>query len=143
MQAAVGLAQLQRVDGFIARRRENFEFLRQGFLGLQDFFILPEATPNSEPSWFGFPLALRSGAPFTRNQVVQFLESRKIATRLLFGGNLARQPAYRNAPFRVAGTLPNSDVVMNDVFWIGVYPGLTRPMLEYVVEVFHELVSTR
>jgi CDP-6-deoxy-D-xylo-4-hexulose-3-dehydrase len=143
MQAAVGLAQLQKVDGFIARRRENFEFLRQGFLGLQDFFILPEATPNSEPSWFGFPLALRSGAPFTRNQVVQFLESRKIATRLLFGGNLARQPAYRNAPFRIAGTLSNSDVVMNDVFWIGVYPGLTRPMLEYVVEVFHELVSAR
>jgi CDP-4-dehydro-6-deoxyglucose reductase, E1 len=132
------LAQMQKIDGFIQKRRENFAALHAGLADLQDFFILPEATPNSEPSWFGFPLAVRPGAPFDRNRVVQFLESRKIATRLLFGGNLVRQPAYRNAPHRVASSLDNSDFVMNNVFWVGVYPGLTQPMLAYMLEIFHE-----
>ncbi len=139
MQAAVGLAQMQKVDGFIAQRRANFAYLHAGLADLQDFLILPEATPNSEPSWFGFPIAVRPGAPFNRNQAVQFLESKKIATRLLFGGNLVRQPAYKNAPHRVAGSLENSDFVMNNVFWIGVYPGLTIPMFDYVIKTFHTL----
>jgi CDP-6-deoxy-D-xylo-4-hexulose-3-dehydrase len=139
MQAAVGVAQLQKLDGFIEARRANFAYLHAGLQDLQEYFILPQATPNSQPSWFGFPIAVRPDAPFTRNQVIQFLESHKIATRLLFGGNLVRQPAFRDAPHRVAVSLENSDFVMNHVFWIGVYPGLSKPMLDYMLETFHEL----
>ena len=139
MQAAVGLAQLQKLAGFIEQRRANFAELTRGLQDLQEFFILPEPTTGSDPSWFGFPVAVREGAPFTRNQVIQFLESKKIATRLLFGGNLVRQPAYRNVEHRVAGPLTNSDFVMNNVFWVGVFPGLTEAMLNYMIEVFHEL----
>lgn len=141
MQAAVGLAQMQKLPGFIAARRENFAYLHKNLQDLQEFFILPEATPNSDPSWFGFPLATRPGTRLTRNQIIQFLENRKIATRLLFAGNLVRQPAYRNAPHRIAASLENSDFVMNNVFWIGVYPGLSRAMLDYMIESLHE--STR
>ena len=139
MQAAVGVAQLKKLPGFIKKRRENFQYLYDGLKDLEEFFILPEATPNANPSWFGFPLAVRPEAPFTRNQVVQYLEERKIATRLLFGGNLVRQPAYLDVPHRVVGELANSDFVMNQVFWIGVYPGLSRAMLDYVLEVFHQI----
>jgi CDP-6-deoxy-D-xylo-4-hexulose-3-dehydrase len=139
MQAAVGLAQIQKLDGFIAARRANFEYLHAGLKDLQEFFVLPEPTLHSEPSWFGFPLAVRPEAPFNRNQVVQFLEGRKIATRLLFGGNLVRQPAYKNVPHRQIGSLENSDFVMNNVFWIGVYPGLSGSMLDYVIEGLHAI----
>ena len=137
MQAAVGVAQLRKLPGFIEARQRNFERLHEGLRDLQEFFVLPEATPGSEPSWFGFPLAVQTTAPFTRNQVVRELESRKIATRLLFGGNLVRQPAYQNVPHRVAAPLTNTDFIMNQVFWIGVFPGLTPPMLDYVVGVLH------
>jgi len=106
---------------------------------LEEFFILPEATPNSEPSWFGFPIAVRPGAPFNRNQAIAFLEQRKIATRLLFAGNLLRQPAYRNIKHRVVGSLENTDFIMNQVFWVGVYPGITPDMLAYMLDVFHKL----
>jgi len=140
MQAAVGVAQLQKLAGFIETRKRNFERLHEGLRDLQEFLVLPEATPGSEPSWFGFPLAVRAEAPLTRNQVIHELESRKIATRLLFGGNLVRQPAYRDAPHRIAAPLTNTDFVMNQVFWIGVFPGLTMPMLDYMVEVFHGIV---
>jgi CDP-6-deoxy-D-xylo-4-hexulose-3-dehydrase len=139
MQAAVGVAQLAKLDGFVARRRANFARLREGLHGLEDILILPEATAGAEPSWFGFPIAVRADAPVSRNQVTAHLEQRKIATRLLFGGNLVRQPAYRNAPHRVAATLTNSDFVMNQVFWIGVYPGLTDAMLDYVIETVHAI----
>ena len=101
-------------------------------------FGLPRATPGSNPSWFGFPIAVRPDAPFTRDQIVQHLESRKIATRLLFGGNLLRQPAYKNAPHRKVGDLPHSDFVMRQVFWIGVYPGLTDEMLDFMVRTVRE-----
>ncbi len=141
MQAAVGVAQLQKLPRFIEARRVNFDYLHAHLRGLQEFFLLPEATPNAQPSWFGFPVAVRPEAPFTRNQMVQFLESRKIGTRLLFGGNLVRQPAYRNAPHRAIGALPNADFVMNHVFWVGVFPGLTRPMLDFVIETFHDAQS--
>lgn len=139
MQAALGVAQLEKLPNFIAARRENFASLRAALCDLQDIFILPEATAHSDPSWFGFPLAIREGAPVKRNQVVRFLESRKIATRLLFGGNLLRQPAYRGVPHRVIGELPNTDFVMRNVFWIGVFPGITRPMIDYVAQTFHEI----
>jgi CDP-6-deoxy-D-xylo-4-hexulose-3-dehydrase len=139
MQAAVGVAQLKKLPTFIKKRQENFQYLYDGLKDLEKYFVLPEATPNSSPSWFGFPLAVRPEAPFTRNLVVQYLEKHKIATRLLFGGNLVRQPAYHdnNVPIRVVGELKNSDFVMNQVFWVGVYPGLSREMLEYILERFH------
>lgn len=141
MQAAVGVAQLKKLPAFIAARRRNFQLLYEGLRNLEEFFILPEATPGAEPSWFGFPLAVRPEAPFTRDQAVQYLEKHKIATRLLFAGNLLRQPAYCDdkVQYRVVGDLKNSDSVMNQVFWIGVYPGLSSTMLEYILECFHKM----
>lgn len=141
MQAAIGVAQLKKLPVFIETRRHNFWLLYEGLRDLEQFFILPKATPGANPSWFGFPLAVRAEAPFTRNQVVQYLEKHKVATRLLFGGNLVRQPAYRdnNVQYRVVGALKNSDFVMNQVFWIGVYPGLSSTMLEYTLEIFHQI----
>lgn len=141
MQASVGLAQLQKITKFIAARRSNFSYLYDNLQNMQDILILPQDTPNSEPSWFGFPIAVRTDAPFTRNQIVRFLNDRKIGTRLLFGGNLVRQPAYRNTTYRVASSLNNTDFVMNQVFWLGVYPGLTHSMLDYVIEALHEAKS--
>jgi CDP-6-deoxy-D-xylo-4-hexulose-3-dehydrase len=140
MQAAVGVSQLKKLQGFIDIRRANFQALRTGLKEVEEFFILPEATPDSEPSWFGFPIAVRPDAPFNRNQVIQFLEERKIATRLLFAGNLLRQPAYSGIKHRVVGTLENTDFIMNQVFWVGVYPGLSKRMIEYMIEQF---VNTR
>jgi CDP-6-deoxy-D-xylo-4-hexulose-3-dehydrase len=134
MQAAVGVAQLKKLPEFIEVRRRNFEALYIGLKDLQEFLILPEATPGSEPSWFGFPIAVRPGSPCSRNQIVGFLEKRGIATRLLFGGNLVRQPAYQSVEHRTVGNLKNSDFVMNQVFWVGIYPGLSAPMIEYIVE---------
>lgn len=141
MQAAVGVAQLRKLPAFIERRKANFQALRHGFGDLEEFFILPEATPGSDPSWFGFPIAVRPGGPLSRNGVIEYLETRKIATRLLFAGNLSRQPAYREARFRVVGNLENTDFVMNNVFWIGLYPGITAEMLDYVLETFQSMVS--
>ncbi|MGA2275286.1 MAG: lipopolysaccharide biosynthesis protein RfbH [Bryobacteraceae bacterium] len=134
MQAAVGVAQLEKLDGFVAARRRNFRALREGLAGLEEFFVLPEATTGAEPSWFGFPIAVRAGAPFSRNQATRYLEDRKIATRLLFGGNLVRQPAYRESQYRVIGSLSQTDYVMNQVFWIGLYPGIGPVALDYMVE---------
>jgi CDP-6-deoxy-D-xylo-4-hexulose-3-dehydrase len=141
MQAAVGVAQLQKLDGFIAARRRTFRALYEGLREFAEFFVLPEATPGSDPSWFGFPIGVRKDAPFSRNQVVAHLESNKIATRLLFGGNLTRQPAYQGTPYRVVGDLVNTDFVMDRVFWIGVYPGITDPMVEYILETFRTLCA--
>ena len=103
--------------------------------------MLPEATPGSSPSWFGFAIGVKEDAGFTRDQLIQELESKKIATRLLFGGNLLRQPAYEEAVYRVVGDLPNTDYVMNNVFWIGIYPGLSEAMLDYVAETIHAFLS--
>jgi len=133
MQAAVGLSQLAKLPDFIQRRRANYQHLRQALEGLQADLILPEATAGSDPSWFGLPLSLRPGCARTRNQVIQALEADRIATRLLFGGNLLRQPAYRDVPRRVVGALDQADAVMDRTFWIGVHPGLTAPMLEHMV----------
>jgi CDP-4-dehydro-6-deoxyglucose reductase, E1 len=140
MQAAIGVAQLKKLPAFIEARRRNFRYLEDGLRDLADFFILPEATPGSDPSWFGFPLAVRPGSKLTRNHVVQMLESKRIQTRLLFGGNLLRQPAYAGIEHRVISDLKNTDFVMNNVFWIGVYPGLDAARLDYVIDVFHRLV---
>jgi CDP-4-dehydro-6-deoxyglucose reductase, E1 len=141
MQAAVGVAQLEKLDGFIAARRANFARLREGLRDVEEFFILPEPTEGAEPSWFGFPIAVRPGAPFSRNQATGYLEERKIATRLLFGGNLIRQPAYRGSQYRVVGSLDNTDFVMNRVFWIGLYPGITAGMIDHTLSALHSCVS--
>jgi CDP-6-deoxy-D-xylo-4-hexulose-3-dehydrase len=141
IQAAIGLAQLDRLDGFVELRRRNWSYLKHGLQELEEFLALPEAAENSDPSWFGFALTVKSGGPKTRNQIVQELNEAKIATRLLFGGNLLRQPAFIDTPRRVVGDLTNTDIVMNDTFWIGVWPGLTLPMLDYVIETLHEILG--
>lgn len=140
MQAAIGVAQLKKLPSFIEKRKRNFQTLKSGLADLQSCFVLPEATPHSDPSWFGFPLLIRPDAPFKRTEFVNFLEEKKIATRLLFGGNLVRQPAYQEVKYRIAGPLTNSDLVMNQLLWIGVYPGLSQPMLDYMVETIHAAV---
>jgi len=140
MQAAIGVAQLAKLPAFIEARRRNFRLLWQGLSDLAEFFILPQATPGSEPSWFGFPITAVDNAPFTRNQLVQFLEGRKIGTRLLFGGNLTRQPAYQGLRYRVVGSLKNTDRVMQNTFWLGIYPGLSAAMLDFVVESIREFI---
>jgi CDP-6-deoxy-D-xylo-4-hexulose-3-dehydrase len=143
LQAAVGVAQLEKVPEFIAARRRNFAHLYEGLRDLEEHLILPRATAGAEPSWFGFPLAVRPGAPFTRDQLAQHLEGRRIGTRLLFGGNLTRQPAYQDVPKRIIGDLKNSDFVMTSVVWIGLYPGLTPAMLDFVVETVHAFCGVR
>jgi CDP-4-dehydro-6-deoxyglucose reductase, E1 len=143
LQAAVGVAQLAKLPAFIDARRRNFRELYDGLCDLAEVFILPEPTPNSNPSWFGFPLAVRPEAPITRNEVVEFLEANKVSTRLLFGGNLTRQPAYRDVAYRVIGDLAKADFVMRNVFWIGVYPGLSADAIGYVIELFHRLPRGR
>ena len=134
MQAAVGLAQLAKLPGFIAARRRNFAALEQSLRPLGEFLILPEATPGSDPSWFGFPITVRPDAPFTRTDLIRHLETARIGTRMLFGGNLLRQPAYRGVPHRVVGPLSETDRIMEATFWIGVYPGITLEMIAFVVE---------
>lgn len=141
MQAAVGLAQLKKLPRFIEARRRNWHLLHDGLKPYEGVFILPEATPCSEPSWFGFLLTVRPEAPFTRTDLVRHLEHRKIATRQLFGGNLMRQPAYLDIPHRVVGELANTDLVMQHSFWIGVYPGLTDDMIGYVIDTIHDFLK--
>ena len=134
MQAAVGYAQLDRLDDFIARRRANFARLKDGLKRCEDNFILPEATPKSDPSWFGFPITMREGAPFGRDDLIKYLNEMKIGTRLLFGGNLIHQPYMEGRNYRVHGSLDNSDKVMRDTFWLGVYPGLGEAAIDYILK---------
>jgi len=139
MQAACGVAQLDRIEDFVTARKKNFKFLKDRLQSCAEFLILPEATENSDPSWFGFPMTLRPEANTTRVDLLTYLDQYKIGTRLLFAGNLTRQPYMEGRNYRVSGTLTNTDIVMNDTFWIGVYPGLTEEMLEFVagkLEVF-------
>ena len=141
MQAAVGVAQLQKLPAFIDARKRNWRRLREGLAPFEDVLILPRPTERSDPSWFGFLITVREDAPFTRNDLVGFLEQHRIQTRLLFGGNLIRQPAYNGVEHRIVGDLRNSDLVMNNTFWIGVYPGLTDEMLDYVLATVSRFVE--
>ena len=131
MQAACALAQMDRLDGFIQARKNNFARLKQRLESWGEFLILPEATPGSDPSWFGFPITVRKGAGIERTQMIAYLEQNKIGTRLLFAGNLTRQPYMIGRNYRVSGALTSSDIVMHQTFWIGLYPGLTPDMLDY------------
>lgn len=141
MQAAVGVSQLKKLDGFIEKRRANYKYLRAKLEQFEEYLILPEATKNSNPSWFGFPITIKEEAPFSRNALVGHLEANKIATRLLFGGNLLRQPAYQNVNYRVVGEIKNADVVMNQTFWIGVYPALGEAHFDYMADVIQQLIE--
>jgi CDP-6-deoxy-D-xylo-4-hexulose-3-dehydrase len=143
LQAAVGVAQLDKLPRFVAARRANWQRLRDGLSPYGEWLRLPEPTPGSEPSWFGFSMVVRPDAPFTRDALVKWLEDNRIATRQLFGGNLLRQPAYRDVPHRVAGELKNSDLMMNQAFWIGVYPGIDNAMLDYTIETFARFFRMR
>lgn len=141
MQAAVGLAQLDKVNGFIEARKRNWQFLHDKLADLDDVFILPRATPGADPSWFGFCLTVKPEARFTRHELVQHLEASKIGTRQLFGGNMMRQPAYANVEHRIVGDLANADLVTMGSFWLGVFPGLTEEMLAYVVDTVRAFVG--
>jgi CDP-6-deoxy-D-xylo-4-hexulose-3-dehydrase len=138
MQAAIGVAQLKKLPGFVAARKHNWQLLRDGLKDFEEYVILPCATAGSEPSWFGFVLTVKDDAPFKRGELVQYLESKKIATRHIFGGNLARQPAYQEVTTRAVGELPNSDRVMNNSFVVGVYPGINDDKASYMIDSFKE-----
>ena len=138
MQAAVGLAQLGHLEAFIAARRRNFALLKTGLAELEHLFVLPEASPGTDPSWFGFLLTVREDAPFSRDDIVRHLNQQRVATRLLFGGNLTRQPYMIGREFRAHGDLANSDRVMRQSFWIGLYPGLSPEAIAYMVQTIHD-----
>jgi CDP-6-deoxy-D-xylo-4-hexulose-3-dehydrase len=134
MQAACALAQMDRLDDFVAARRRNFSYLEERLKTCEEFLILPQATPKSDPSWFGFPITLREEAPVSRVDLLTYLAQYKVGTRLLFAGNLTRQPYMLGRNFRVSGELTNTDIIMNQTFWVGVFPGLRREMLDFLVE---------
>ena len=136
MQAAVGIAQLEKLPEFIEARKRNWKTLYDGLKRYEDYFNLPKATDESDPSWFGFLLTVREDNPFSKNDIVDYLEKYKIATRSLFAGNILRQPAYQEIDHRVCGTLKNTDYIMNNSFWIGVYPGLDEDRINYILNVF-------
>jgi CDP-4-dehydro-6-deoxyglucose reductase, E1 len=137
MQAAVGLGQLTKLSKFIQTRKENFSYLKNELEKFEKYLVLPESTPKSEPSWFGFPINVKESAPFSKNDLVNFLSSKLIDTRPLFAGNITKQPYFENISYRVVGNLENTDLIMNNTFWIGVFPGLAQEMLQYVVEQFN------
>ena len=141
IQAAIGLAQLERLPNFISKRRENWQYLNDGIKSLSEFLILPEATNNSDPSWFGFCLTVKESSPKSRNKIVKELNELNIGTRLLFAGNILKQPGFMNTPRRVVGDLFNTNKIMEDSFWIGVWPGLTKPMLDFIIISLHKILG--
>ncbi|EGR2026278.1 lipopolysaccharide biosynthesis protein RfbH [Vibrio cholerae] len=138
MQAACGLAQMDRVEDLVQKRKDNYAYLRAGLASCEEFIILPEATENSDPSWFGFPITIRPDSGIERVDLLKFMDQFKIGTRLLFAGNLTRQPYFEHVNYRVVGELTNTDLIMNNTFWIGVYPGLTQEHLDFVIGKFEE-----
>lgn len=138
MQAACGLAQMDKLETFVMQRKQNFSYLKEGLGNCEEFIILPKATAHADPSWFGFPITMRSESGIERVDMLKFLTQNKIGTRLLFAGNLTRQPYFQDVTYRIHGELTNTDIIMNHTFWIGTYPGLDRPHLDYVIEKFEE-----
>ncbi len=142
MQAAIGVAQLKKLPEFIKTRKRNFSFLYEYFKKHEKYFLLPQVTKNSEPSWFGFPLLVKKNSPFGRDEIVKYLEKNKIATRMLFGSSFIKQPAYENIKYRIFGDLKNTDLVMNNLFWIGVYPGIGQIKLDFMIGKITEFIRT-
>lgn len=147
MQASIGLAQLEKLDGFSEKRRQNFKFMRESLADLSEYFVLPNATKNADPSWFGFLLTVREGAKFTRDEIVRHLEDNKIQTRMLFAGNMIRQPMFDQirgtAAYRVVGDLKETDRVTTNTFWVGVYPGMKKEALEYTVKTIRDFARSK
>ncbi len=141
MQAAIGVAQLKKLPSFIKARKRNFSLFYNFFKKYEKYFILPRAAKNSQSSWFGFPLLVKPGVSFSRNEIVNYLEENQIATRMLFGGNLIKQPVYENTKYRIFDSLKNTDLVMNNLFWIGVYPGITKEKLCYILKVLDKFLK--
>jgi CDP-6-deoxy-D-xylo-4-hexulose-3-dehydrase len=141
MQAAIGVAQLKKLPSFIKKRKENFNSLFKHLTKYEKYLILPKATENSDPSWFAFPLTVRENSPFTRNDIIQHLESNNILTRMLFAGNLIRQPAYEDVNYRVVGDLKNTDIIMRNTFVVGVYPGIDQEKMNYMLKTFDAFLS--
>ncbi len=141
MQAAIGVEQLRKLPAFIDARKKNFKLLYEGLKKFERYFILPEVEKEADPSWFGFLLTVRKDAGFTKNDIVKYLEENKIATRMLFAGNIIRHPGYKNANYKVYGDLANTDRITQDTFWIGVYPGLTENMIDYILRTFEDFFT--
>ena len=140
MQAAIGLAQLDRLPEFIKIRKENFELLYSGLSSFEKFLILPSSSENCKPSWFGFPITVKDNIPFSRESLVNYLTSKLVDKRPIFAGNLIKQPYFKNKTFRTSKTLSNTDKIMNQSFWIGVFPGLSKDMLEYTIKQFETFI---
>ncbi len=138
MQAAVGVEQLKKLPSFTEARKKNFKLLYEGLKKYEKYFILPEAESKADPSWFGFLLTVRKDAGFTRDDIIKYLENNKIATRMLFAGNITRHPSFENTEYRIYGDLKNTDIIMNNTFWIGVYPGFTKKIINYILEIVDE-----
>ncbi len=143
MQAAIGLGQISKLSEFIKIRKKNFSYLKNKLNKFKKYLILPEPTIHSEPSWFGFPITVRENTPFTKNDLVNFLSSKLIDTRPLFAGNLTKQPYFENVKYKIVEDLTNTDLIMNNTFWIGVFPGLTNEMLDYVIEQFETFFNQK
>jgi CDP-6-deoxy-D-xylo-4-hexulose-3-dehydrase len=143
MQAATGVEQLKKLTLFIKARKENFKFLYEGFKKFDKYFILPKIEPKADPSWFGFLLTVRKDAGFSRDEIVNYLEDNKIATRMLFAGNITRHPSFENVKYRVFGDLQHTDLIMNNTFWLGVYPGLNLEMIEYIVNKIEKFIKKK
>jgi CDP-6-deoxy-D-xylo-4-hexulose-3-dehydrase len=138
MQASIGLAQMEKISDFIKARKNNFQYLKDNLNSMSDYFIMPEATESSDPSWFGFPITIKKNSSVSRNELTQFLSKKKIDSRPIFAGNITKQPYFLNKDFRICGNLANTDLIMNNSFWIGLFPGLNEKMLDYVVTSFKE-----
>lgn len=141
MQAACGVAQLDKLDNFIQVRKKNFKYLFEKLKKFEEYFILPQSTQNSSPSWFGFPLTIRPETKIERSNLLKFLEKKKIGSRLLFGGNLTKQPYMLNKKFIIPKKLENTNIIMNNSFWLGVYPGLNEKHLDYVAECINSFLK--
>ena len=143
LQASIGIKQLDKLESFNNARKQNHEYYQRKLSKFEEYFILPKKSDKADPSWFGFLITLRNGIPFNRNEIVRYLEKNKIATRTLFGGNLTRQPAYISKEHRVVSDLETTDYIMNNAFWIGVYPGITKNMQDYVIEKFDSFIRQK
>ena len=142
MQAAIGVAQLKKLPSFIEARKKNFMFLYNFLREFDNYFSLPKWESSSDPCWFGFPIFINENAPFCREKIVKYLETNKIATRMLFGGNLIKQPAYKDIRYKKIGNLKNSNLIMKNLFWIGVYPGISIKVMNYMKKILKNFLKS-